>query len=126
MADAFYNKKRDITAYKLLTKRGFPMVCYFESGEVFDPDTGVKTAGTVVEVSFVGIMRFFSADEINNTTSKAGDCQVLASGKEFNDAGVTPDTTMRIVSKGVTYFVVRITPTTPGGVDVLYRLQVRR
>lgn len=122
----FYIDKRDITAHNLLDKRGFLMTLVSEAAAVFDSDTGIKTPGTVTSTSVTGLMRFFSQDEINGKDILSGDVQALLSGKELAAAGIEPDTTMRLIANGVTYNVVRNTPTMPGGIAVLYRLQVRR
>jgi len=126
MADQFYIDKRDVTVHNQFVKRGFVMTLVSEAGESFDPDTGIKTVGTVTNTSVTGITRFFSQDEIDNINVFSNDLQALISAKETAAAGITPDTTMRLIAKGVTYNVVRVTPTQPGGIDVLYRLQIRR
>ena len=127
MSDSFYIKKRDRTAHRLLTKFGFDMTLVSQAPDIIDPDSGViTTVSTPVNTVTKGIMRFFSQDEIDGQDILSGDLQVLFSAKDFAAAGIVPDTTMRVVAKAVTYFVVRNTPTTPGGIDILYRLQVRR
>jgi len=126
MADVFYEEKRDVTAHNQFVKRGFVMTLVSESGESFDANTGIKTVGTVTSTPVTGITRFFSQDEIDNVNIKANDIQALISGKELAVVSIVPDTTMRLIAKGVTYNVVRVTPTQPGGIDVLYRLQIRR
>ena len=80
----------------------------------------------MVATTVTGIFRFFSQDELHGEDVLSGDLQCLIGGKELNDAGIIPDTTMQLVAKGITYSVVRVTPTQPGGVAVLYRLQIRR
>ena len=127
MADAYYIDKRDVTAYNMLVKRGFDITLRSQTDDVIDSDTGaITTPGTVTNTVTKGIMRFFSQDEIDGKNIKSGDVQVLLSAKDLAEAGIVPDTDMRVIALGVTYFVVRNTPTTPGGIDVLYRLQVRR
>lgn len=125
--DQFYIDKRDITAHNLLDKRGFIMTLVSTSLEVIDPNSGViTTPATVTNTSVTGIMRFFAQDEINGVDILSGDQQALLSGKELAVAGINPDTTHRLIALGVTYMVVRVTPTIPGGIAVLHRLQVRR
>jgi len=127
MSDAFYIEKRDVAAHNQLVKRGFKMTLVSRKDEVIDKNTGaVTTPATVVNTPVTGITRFFSQDEIDGKNVLSNDIQALISGKELAEAGIVPDTTMRLIAKGVTYTVVRDTPTTPGGIDVLYRLQIRR
>ncbi len=124
--DQFYIDKRDITAHNLLDKRGFLMTLVSQTGDIFDSNTGIRTPGTTTNTSVTGILRFFSQDEINGMDILSGDQQALLSGKELAVVDIEPDTTMRLIAKGLTYNVERVTPTQPGGIAVLYRLQVRR
>ncbi len=127
MADEFYIQKRDVTAHNQIERRGFTMTLRSLTTPTIDPDTGAVTAVAVpVSTSVTGITRFFSQDEIDGKAIKANDLQALISAKETAAASIVPDTTMRLIAKGVTYNVVRVTPTQPGGIDVLYRLQIRR
>lgn len=97
-----------------------------------DPNTGAITgAAVVVNTTVSGIFRFFSQDEITKSLQAgqdvlANDIQALIEAKTLNTAGISPDTAMQLIAKGETYTVVRVTPTTPGGVPVLYRLQIRK
>ncbi len=127
MTDAFYETKRDVTAHNMLVKKGFNVTLVSQTDDVIDSDTGaITTPGTVTNTVTKGLMRFFSQDEVDGKDIKSGDLQVLLSAKDLAAAGIVPDTDMRVIVKDVTYFVVRNTPTSPGGIDVLYRLQVRR
>lgn len=127
MTDVFYTDLRDNTVDPLMTEFGFDMTLESDREPTIDPDTGAITAAaTVVSTTVTGIFRFFSQDEINGEDVLSGDLQALIGAKEVNDAGIVPDTTMQLVAKGITYSVVRVTPTQPGGIAVLYRLQIRR
>lgn len=124
--DQFYIDKRDITAHALINKRGFAMTLVGPLGGSTDSDTGVHTPGTPTNTAVVGVMRFFSQDEINNIDVLSGDAQALISAKETAEDGIEPDTEMRLIVNGVTYNIVRNTPTMPGGIAIMYRLQIRR
>ena len=132
MADAFYTDLRDNPVLPLLVKLGFPMVIRSSRQPVIDPDTGaITTAATTVDTTVNGIFRFFSQDEITKAlqvgqTINANDIQALIDASNLNTAGIDPDTSMQLIAKGTTYTVVRVTPTQPGGVSVLYRLQIRK
>ena len=94
---------------------------------VIDPDTGaITTAAAEVLTTFDGLFRFYSQDEINGKDVLANDIQVLCEVSAFNTAGITPDSSMQVIAQGETYNVVRETPTMPGGVRVLTRLQIRK
>ncbi len=127
MAAIDYVDLQDNTVDPLMTDFGFDMTLESSREPTIDPNTGAITAAaTVVSTTVTGIFRFFSQDEVIRMDILSGDLQVLIGGKEANDAGIVPDTTMQLVAKGVKYSIVRVTPTEPGGVAVLYRLQIRR
>lgn len=127
MADVFYTDLRDGVVAKVLKDKGFDMTLESSREPTIDPNTGAITAAAVVVSTIVnGIFRFFSQDEIDGQNILSGDLQALIGGKELSIASLVPDTTMQLVAKGTTYTVVRVTPTTPGGIDVMYRLQIRR
>ena len=131
MADIFYEDLRDNTVAPLLSSAsgafGFDMILRSQREPVIDPDTGAITspAGNL-DTPVTGLFRFYSQDEINGKDILSEDVQALLSAKEINDAGVDPDTAMQLIAKGVTYNVVRNTPTQPGGIAMLYRLQIRK
>jgi len=132
MADQFYTDLRDNTVAPLLLKLGFPMVIRSSRIPTIDPDTGmVLNAATHVDTSVQGIFRFFSQDEISKQLGTgqdilANDIQALIDATALHTAGIDPDTSMQLIAKGITYTVVRVTPTTPGGIDLMYRLQIRK
>ena len=132
MTDAFYEGLRDQTVQPLLVKLGFPMVIRSSREPTIDPDTGIITnAATHVDTTVNGIFRFFSQDEISKQLGTgqdilANDVQALIDATAMNTAGIDPDTSMQLIAKGTTYTVVRVTPTQPGGISVLYRLQIRK
>ncbi len=131
MADAFYEDLRDNTVVPLMEQFGFDMVLVSNREPSIDPDTGAITESTEVRTPVRGLFRFFSQDEIRTAEAVgynilANDLQALIGGAELAQAGIEPDTGMQLIAKGKTYNVVRNTPTQPGGVAVLYRLQVRR
>jgi len=132
MADAFYTDLRDNTVKPLLVKLGFPMVIRSSREPVIDPDTGmITTAATTVDTTVNGIFRFYSQDEITKQLGHgqdilANDIQALIEANNLHTAGIDPDTSMQLIAKGETYTVMRVTPTQPGGISLLYRLQIRK
>ena len=132
MADEFYTNLRDKTVLPLIKQFGFTMSLKSNREPVIDPDTGmITTAATEVLTPFEGMFRFYSQDEITKSLGHgqdilANDIQVLCEVTAFNTAGIVPDSSMQVVAQGVTYNIVRETPTQPGGVRVLTRLQIRR
>lgn len=127
-----YANLRDETVQPLLKDLGFEMTLVSSREPVIDPNTGAVTAeGANVSTTVVGIFRFFSQDEIRTAEGVgynilANDSQALIDAKALNTAGIEPDTVKQLIANGVTYNVVRNWPVQPGGVPLLYRLQVRR
>ncbi len=127
MSDSFYEKLRDDTVDPLMIQFGFSMILRSSRGPTIDPDTGAITAAAVpVDTTVTGIFRFYSQDEITGNDILSSDIQCLIGGAELNTAGIVPDPSMQLIAKGSTYNIVRITPTQPGGIAVLYRLQIRK
>lgn len=127
MVDAFYTDLRDNTVLPLIKEFGFPMVLKSSREPTIDPNTGAITAAAAeVSTTVDGLFRFFSKDEIDGKDILAEDIQVLMEATVLNTAGIDPDSSMQLIAKGVTYNVVRNTPTQPGGIPLLYRLQIRR
>ncbi len=127
MAAIDYVDLRDNTVAPLMEDFGFDMTLESSREPTIDPNTGAITAAAVVvSTTVTGIFRFFSKDEVTRFDILSGDLQVLIGAKKLNVAGIVPDTTMQLVAQGVKYSIVRVTPTQPGGIAVLYRLQIRR
>ncbi len=127
MSDKFYTDLRDDTVDPMMDQFGFDMILRSSREPTIDPDTGiVTTAATPVDTTVTGLFRFYSQDEIDDKNILANDIQCLIGATEVNTAGIDPDSTMQVIAKGSTYNVVRVTPTQPGGIEVLYRLQIRK
>jgi len=127
MVDSFYTDLRDNTVLPLIKKFGFPMVLKSSREPTIDPDTGAITAAAAdVTTTVDGLFRFYSQDEIDGKDILAEDVQALLEASTLNTAGIDPDSSMQLIANGVTYNVVRNTPTQPGGIPLLFRLQIRR
>lgn len=127
MADKFYTQLRDNTVVPLMKKFGFAMVLRSAREPVIDKNTGaIISSATFEDTTVTGLFRFFSQDEIDGKDILASDIQCLIGAAEVNAKGIDPDTKMQLIAKGSTYNVIRITPTQPGGVPILYRLQIRK
>ena len=127
MAAKFYTNLRDKTVLPLIKQFGFSMVLKSNREPVVDPNTGAITeAAAEVETTFDGLFRFYSQDEIDGKDILANDIQVLCEMSTLTAAGIVPDTSMQLIAQGVTYNIVRETPTQPGGIRVLTRIQIRR
>lgn len=123
-----YASLRDNTVEPLLREQfGFPMVIRSSREPTIDPNTGAITAAaTTVDTTVYGIFRFYSQDEIDGQDVLANDIQALVEAKTLNAAGIFPDSSMQLIANGNTYNIVRNTPTQPGGVSLMFRLQIRK
>ena len=122
-----YASLRDDTVEPLLRDVGFSMVVRSSREPTIDPNTGAITAAaTTVDTTVYGIFRFYSQDEIDGKDILANDIQALVDAKALNTAGIYPDTGMQLIAQGVTYNIVRNTPTQPGGTSLMFRLQIRK
>lgn len=127
MADKFYTDLRDNTVDPLMNQFGFDMQLKSSREPVIDPDTGaILTAAGDVLTTVTGLFRFYSQDEITGKDVLANDIQCLIGGTELNTAAIYPDTSMQLIAQGTTYNIVRVTPTQPGGISLLFRLQIRK
>ena len=127
-----YASLRDETVLKLMKEFGFAMTVRSSREPTIDPNTGAVTAAAVpVDTTVYGLYRFYSQDEIFKALQAgqdilANDIQFLIDASGLDAAGIDPDTAMQVIAQGNTYNVVRNTPTQPGGVALLYRLQARK
>jgi hypothetical protein len=127
MTDAFYTDLRDKTALPMITQFGFPMTVKSNREPIIDPNTGAISVEAVpVSTAVTGIMRFYSQKEIDGKDILTEDRQALIEATTLNTAGVVPDSSMQLIANGVTYNIVRNTPTQPGGISLMYRLQIRK
>lgn len=127
-----YANLRDETVLKLMKEFGFSMVVRSSREPTIDPNTGAITAAAApVDTTVWGLYRFYSQDEIFKALQAgqdilASDTQFLIEASGLNAAGIDPDSAMQVIAQGDIYNVVRNTPTKPGGVSLLYRLQGRK
>lgn len=127
-----YANLRDETVLKLMKEFGFSMTVVSGREPTIDPNTGAITAAAAeVSTTVWGLYRFFSQDEIFKALQAgqdilANDVQFLIEASSLDTAGIDPDSALQVIAQGKTYNVVRNTPTWPGGVAVLYRLQGRK
>ncbi len=124
MTAKFYNDLRDGVVEELLTEFGKDYVLQQEgSAAVFDEPTGfITTPGTPTNHTVTGVLTSYNQREINGTSILATDFKLLLSPSGMT---VVPDTSMKIVDGIDEFTIIHVKPLRPGGVDVLYELQVR-
>ena len=132
----FYEALRDGTATPLIEEYGAEITlvrpwdssdydCEYDAElmrEVcYDTDTGAEvTPGADQEFTGSAVVDNYSKALIDGTAVQAGDRRMLCVGIPEPSAGVDA-----IKLDGATYQVVSVDPLSPGGVAVLYEVQVR-
>ncbi|QKV17851.1 hypothetical protein [Oricola thermophila] len=114
-----YAKTRD-TADRLIARFGQVaklIVLDATGGDPWNPTvTETETEVTVAVFDFAN-------SEVDGTLIQQGDKRVYLA----SDGGrVTPDTSNKLEIGGVRHEIVRVSPTSPGGLDVFYEIQARR
>jgi hypothetical protein len=116
MSNAFYNRMQ-ATATRLVTKFGRTVTLTREVEGAVDPASGTVTPGTPITYTGKGIDRDFNATEIDGSAVIRGDKQLILADPEqiplMND--LYGD-----------YRVINVQEVTPAGINIIYRLQVRR
>jgi hypothetical protein len=59
---------------------------------------------------------------VDGTTILSGDRKLLISAERFE---AFPKTTDKLIADGVEYNIINVSPLAPGGVSILYTLQIR-
>jgi hypothetical protein len=131
MSDAFYNGMRDSVAGPLLEKYGMPLTLVRVTAGTYDPNTGGITGATTASYACFGLVDEFKAGEVIGAMIRSGDKKLLLSAKnltvvpQIGDQFTMPDGTWYIPEgSGSGYNPIQTLA--PGGVAVMYTLQVRR
>lgn len=125
MSDAFYIGKRDGTAARNIRDKGMPVTLRSKAGEVFDPNTGTTTGGAVTDVATRALLKSYKLGDVDGQLILRDD--VLAIMMAVSDAGapLSPQPEMQLIANGTTYTIIHVRPVAPGGVAVLYYVQLR-
>ncbi len=121
MSEAFYNDLA-ATAKDLIDEFGVDWTLKSSSRGTYDPVLNTKPTESITSTT-VKVVRFeYSEKEVNNETIKMGDCKVILSAQTSNidrqDTIVDPD--------GVTWSIVKVMDTKPGGSVIYHELQIRK
>lgn len=108
------------TATKLLKKYGQVVTLTRETVSSYDPVLGVPTSSTA-EYTGYAAMFDYQLSEIDGQTIQRGDARLL-----LQVISVEPKNGDTVAVNGVQYTVINATITAPGGVTVVYELQLRR
>ncbi|GAB6036132.1 hypothetical protein JCM15519_06910 [Fundidesulfovibrio butyratiphilus] len=93
-----------------------------EQGE-FDPETGRYAEGDPTETSCKAVLTDYSLKMIDGDLIKLGDRLAIVPAQGLAEPDPTRDT---LIIKGESWNVVRAKVVDPGGVAILYKVQVRK
>lgn len=115
----FYENLRDKTAAPLIRKYGQPITLTIPSG-AFDPVTGKKAPA--VPATYPG----YAVEGEYTVTERTG-TQVLEGDKRLYCVDIPEPAQGQTITVGrAVYKVVRVAPLSPGGVSILFDVQVRK
>lgn len=123
MSDAFYTTIRDGTAASLLSQYGTPMSLRRETPGTYNPTTGQVAAGSTTDYVCYGVIDNYTLRDLQNSVIQTGDKRI------YMTAGATipePKPGDTVVMGSTSWTVIDCVSLAPGGVAVLYTLQVRR
>ncbi len=130
MTTEFYTDLRDGVADELITDFGKALTLREEDdAAVFDGATGfITSAGTPTDHAVTGIITRFKLGDIDGTMVLRTDFKVLLSAvSPVTGLPITPPTVNMILIDGADqYTIIDVVPLRPGGVDVIYTMQVRQ
>ena len=130
MADAFYTDLRDGVADELITDFGQALVLREEdSAAEFSGSTGfITTPGTPTDHNVMGIFTRYKERDIDGIMVKRTDFKVLISAVNPSTGSpiTAPNTDMLLIDGTDEYEILDVDPLRPGGVDVIYTMQVRK
>jgi len=118
MVDALYTRAA-ATALRLLTKYGQPVTLVRQTSGPYDPTTGTSPVTTTTYAGYAAVFAYPAA-EVDGTMIQRGDKRAY-----LTLTGATPLPSDAFTIAGVTHAIVNVEALDPGGLVVMYTLQVR-
>ena len=110
------------TAKRLIQKYGALATFTLPSeGGGTDPVTGEYTEPTSETVTAFGVITNYSSALVDGSIIQKGDNRLLVEAEK-----TIPQTVQSVTIGGTTYQVITVQRISPGGVDIMYQIQVRR
>lgn len=119
-----YENLRDNTAAPLIKKFGKAMVLRRTTPGAYDAATGATTASTTTDYRCWGVFKQIDLKRVDGTLIQRSDKFV---GVVMENKNVSPsDSTDTLVVGSEVLKIINVETLSPGGVDILHTLQVRR
>lgn len=107
------------TALGLLSDKGQSMTLTKRAAGTYDTATGTAAITETTETVY-GAVFDYAAKDIDGTLIKRGDKRVIMEASDL-----VPTTTDTLTIGGVVHSIIEAVPVNPGGVVVIYKVQVR-
>lgn len=107
---------------KIITKRGMSMTLRRTIAGMYTPATGINTVGTSTDYPCKGLVLSYTSYERKGTTILDTDQKVMLAA---SDLTITPQNEDVLIISGNKTLIVSVDTLAPGGIPVLYTLQVR-
>ena len=109
------------TALRLLTDKGQQVTFSRETATAFNPVVGSSGAPVISTFTAYGAAFDYNKSEIDGTLVKRGDIRFL-----MNASATAPALGDTVIIDSITYRVMNVKPTSPGGTVVIYEVQLRK
>lgn len=104
-----------------ITDKGQSVILTRNTPGTFDPATGTVTGDSTADEIINAVVTDYREDQIDDAAIKRGDKLLLISAKQ-----AAPEMDDSITIDSLEYQIVDINTVSPGGTDILYKVQVRR
>lgn len=118
----FY-EQRAAAALRLITKYGVSATIRRVTKGDYNAATGSRSEATVLEYPCKAIVEEYELKEVDGSIIKLEDRKIIVAAQGL---AIRPDSGDMVVMSATTLQIVKNWPTSPGGVDIIHTLQVRR
>lgn len=125
MAGYDYAAER-LSAHVEIKDNGAAVVLQYAAPGEVDGGTGTVTPGATVTVNTYGLVSEYTTREIDGSNIMRGDVKLRCSAEDLAKAKQAPTAGWTATLGGVKYRVMHASPVQPGGIAVMWKLQLRK
>jgi hypothetical protein len=122
MAD-FYEELRDGTARPLFIEYGLPVLLKCPGEGIYDSVSGLVSEAVDTEYSGYGVVVEYSTKDVDGTIITQADKKLLLI---LDNPDIAPTVSHTVEIAGHEYEVKNVSTLSPGGVDIMHTIQVRK